>query len=393
MEQVTPESVGFSSEKLTNIETMCNRYINKGQIAGVSAIIVKNDKVVYRNNIGYSNIKNRTPIQDDTIYKIYSMTKVITVAAALILFDEGHFSLDDPIKDYIPAFKDPKIIVDYTDGKLTTKRSETDITIKHLLTMTSGISYGWEEEGLDKYYNDQFKIKQEEGPKPTLESFVNDIASFPLKFEPGSDYLYSYSIDVIGRLIEVISGKKYSKFVKERLLDPLGMKDTVLSLSKDKRERLATMYEWKDRKLSDIKDERIPFEMPGGGYYSTLDDQITFCQFLKNTGNHNGKQILGRKTIELMSRNHLTGNAFDTMYKEFKKGYGYGLGVRNMMNTSMAGLNGSTGEWGWDGMASTWMCIDPKEDLTAVFMIQLVPYNCIPVQTKFQQIMYGALRD
>lgn len=391
MEQVSPESVGFLSSKLDLIEPMCKKYIDKGQIAGVSAIITKNNKVVYRKNIGFANIEKKIPIKDDTIYRIYSMSKPITVVGIMMLFQEGLFNLDDPIKKYIEEFNNPHVFVSYAHGKLKTKKALSDITIKQLLTMTSGISYGWGDTGLDKYYNDQLEKIEKGTTLPTLETFVKKIATFPLTFEPGSDYLYSFSIDVIGHLIEVLSGKKYSEFIKQRILDPLKMDDTFLIVPDDKKNRLASLYQWEEDKLIDTNGIKLLFEMPGAGYHSTIGNYQRFCQMLLNKGSYKGIQLLKEETINLMSKNHLTGKAYNTQFNDFKKGYGYGLGVRTLIDKDKADLDGSIGEWGWDGMASTWMCIDPKEQLTAVFMIQLIPYNCFPAQKRFQQLMYGAL--
>lgn len=398
MNKLNPEELGFSRKKLSAINNMCQEFIDKGQIAGVSAIIKRNGQTAYRENMGYADIESKTPIKDDTIFRIYSMSKPLTVVAALTLFEEGKFYLEDNIKDFIPSFKNQDIFLEYENGKLKTKKAEDDITIGQLLTMTSGLSYGFTDEGLDTYYNEKFEKSQKEGGEFNLEILVDQIASFPLGFEPGTDYRYSFSIDVIGRLIEVISGQKYSDFVKERILNPLGMTDTFLHVPDDKLHRFASMYEWKEGKLiktslAESEDfiKTPPFEMPGGGYLSTIDDYSTFCEMLLNRGFHLDKQIIGRKTLDLMSSNHLTGRAFETFSTEYKPGYGYGLGVRTMLDITKSGLNGSVGEWGWDGMASTWMCIDPVENLTAVFMIQLIPYDFFPVQSRFQKIMYSAL--
>lgn len=400
MKKAKPESVGFNSERLKRIDTMLQGFIDRKQIAGISALITRKDHIVYRENFGFANVEKQEKITDNTIFRIYSMSKPITAAAALILFERGLYSMDDPVSMYIPSFKNPGVLTGFDGDKPLTRPAESEITIRQLFTMTSGLSYGFEEEGLDKYYSDQFALKMKENPKVNTAEFIDMIAGFPLAFDPGTGYRYSFSIDVLGRLIEVLSGKKLSVFLKDEIFKPLQMTDTDFYVTSTRQKRLSKLYEWDGKKLNINRDPQIgvftkkPFnEMGGGGLVSTVDDYSRFNQMLLHKGEWNDVRILGRKTIDFMSQNHLGDKILNDFTNEEKKGYGYGLGVRVMMNPSKAGLNGSAGEWGWDGMASTWMCIDPKEELTAVFMIQLIPYCCFPAQKYFQQMMYSALEN
>ncbi|MGL1893253.1 MAG: beta-lactamase family protein [Spirochaetaceae bacterium] len=376
----------MNKTKFIDINKMCQKYIDQKKIAGISAIIKQDGETLYQENFGYSDLESKAPIKDDTIFRIYSMSKVITVTAALILYQEGRFSLEDKIKKYIPSFENPKVITSYKDGELKTKDSDTDITIAQLFTMTSGISYGFHDNEIDKLYREQFKIKEKSGDEVSLGSFVDLIADLPLSFEPGSDYLYSFSIDVIGRLIEVISEQKYSEFIQERILEPLNMVDTFLD-PKGKESRVSSIYEWKDKSLNKVDMAPELFEMPGGGYYSTIKDMSIFCELLLNKGTINNIKILDSSTVEFMSKNHIAGDILERFQTDMKAGYGYGLGVRTLIDLERSETGSPIGEWGWDGMATTWLCIDPKNRLTAVLMLQLLPYGCFPIIRKFQKLM------
>lgn len=400
MENIKPETVGFSSERLDRLTDMCEGYIQRKEVAGVSILISRKNKTVYRKNIGWSNKDKKTPIDDSTIFSIYSMSKPIASVAALMLWEKGMFGLDDPIKNYIPAFENPRIFESFEKGSLKTMPAGSDVTIRNLFTMTSGLSYGFTNEGLDAYYQYRFGDMEQNKVKPTLTNVVDMLGSSPLAFEPGSDYLYGFSIDVLGRLVEILSGKKYQDFLRDEIFLPLGMTDTGFYVPKEEAHRLAAIYEVQEGKLRKWTDPfnsnltRPPvFVMPGGGLLSTTGDYARFCEMLLNKGDFRGTRILGRKTIELMSLNQLEGLAADSYQQWGKNGYGYGLAVRTMLDPARAGINGSVGEWGWDGMASTCMWIDPKEELYAVFMIQLIPYNAFGVLSRFQQMMYSAIID
>lgn len=389
---------GFNERKLNGIRDMFKRYTDSGQIAGISAAIMRKDQVVFRENLGYADLEKGTEIADDTIYRIYSMTKPITVTAALILFERGLFTLDDPLSKYIPSFARMKVLVSYEDGNLETKPAETTITVRHLMTMTSGMSYGFTEDPIDRYYNEYFE-KHDEGDV-TLEEFTDILAKLPLAFEPGTSHRYSFSIDVLGRLVEIWSGKKLSVFFEEEIFKPLKMVDTGFYVPADKLDRLSEFYEYKDGRLvknsieepGEFRKEPV-FEMAGGGLVSTVDDYLKFCQMLLRKGKGDGFSILGEKSIDLMSSNHLFGDVLDKADFTISPGYGYGLGVRVMMDPAKAGLNVSAGEWGWSGMAGTWMCIDPGEELIALYMVQLAPGEGDPVFRYYQQMMYGAIEE
>lgn len=400
MEKDIPEAGGISSERLERITEMCEGYVERKEVAGVSALISRKGETVYRKNIGWADMDNKTPVDDSTIFSIFSMTKPVSTVAALMLWEQGLFGLDDPVKWYIPAFENPRVFESFQKGALKTRPAKSDVTIRQLFTMSSGLSYGFTDQGLDTYYHYRFGEMEKNKVKETLANVVDMVGSSPLAFEPGSDFLYGFSIDVLGRIVEILSGKKYQDFLQDEIFTPLEMTDTDFYVPEEKAHRLATIYEvregtlqkWTDPFNSDYTRPPV-FIMPGGGLMSTAEDYAHFCEMLLNKGEYKGKRFLGRKTIDLMSQNYLHGDALHSYRQWGKKGYGYGLGVRTMMDPAAVGLNGSVGEWGWDGMASTWMCIDPAEELYAVFMIQLIPYNAFPVQSRFQQMMYSAIID
>jgi len=400
MEKSKPESVGISSERLERISKMCEGYVERKEVAGVSVLISRKGETVYRKNIGWADMETKTPIDDSTIFSIFSMTKPISAVAALMLWEQGLFGLDDPVKWYIPAFENPRVFESFEKGDLKTRPAGSDVTIRQLFTMSSGLSYGFTDQGLDTYYHYRFGEMEKNKVKETLANVVDMVGSSPFAFEPGSDFLYGFSIDVLGRIVEILSGKKYQDFLQDEILTPLEMTDTDFYVPEEKAHRLATIYEVKEGTLQRWTDPFNPdytlppvFIMPGGGLMSTAEDYAHFCEMLLNKGEYRGKRFLGRKTIDLMSQNDLHGDALNSYRQWGKRGYGYGLGVRTMMDPVAVGLNGSVGEWGWDGMASTWMCIDPAEELYAVFMTQLIPYNAFLLLSRFQQIMYSAIID
>jgi CubicO group peptidase (beta-lactamase class C family) len=286
---------------------------------------------------------------------------------------------------------------------LDTVAAEADITIKQLFTMTSGLSYGFfpGQDKLDTLYEEKMKTPPKGKKNPNTEEFIDSLAQLPLAFQPGSDYRYSFSIDVLGRLIEVISGKTLGDFLESEIFIPLGMNDTGFHVNEDQGTRLAGLYQYDGEKRVLIEGffnplKKPAFESGGGGLLSTMSDYSNFCEMLLNKGSFEGADVLGRKTVELMAANHLEGKAFDRFYKGDqwggKAGYGYGLGVRTLLNPAKAGINGSIGEFGWDGAASTWMMVDPKEELTVLYMVQMFPYGYHDLRQKFLQMVYSALR-
>jgi CubicO group peptidase (beta-lactamase class C family) len=342
-------------------------------------------------------MENRIPMSNETIYRIYSMSKTFTVVTAMTLYEKGLFKLHDPIGEFIPAFKNVKVAVHDDRGQLRIEDARSPITFEHLFTMTSGIPYP----GPDSYSaraaaEAHARMEGDWNSKKVMET----IAGVPLCFHPGEYWMYGFSHDVLGALVEVISGKTLGAYMKEVILEPLGLTDTAFYVPREKRSRLAKAYEWTEGGLKEKTDlDPAPlaspaFESGGGGLNSTLRDVGRYGLMLLNNGRLGEERVLSRKTLELIRRNHvvpaqrLRQFGFSTL-----TGYGYGLGVRTMMDTALAGLNGSPGEWAWDGMLGTWYCVDPAEDLVAVFLIQRFPGGNENLPKRFAQIVYGAIDD
>ena len=378
------------------IENTLSRFVSSGEIAGCAIRVMREDQVFYEGSFGYADREKKTEMSvGNTIFPIASMSKVITSAGILQLYEQGLFKMWDPVSAFIPGFKNPKIAREKPDGSYDIVEAKGEVTMRQLFTMTSGVPYGWENTAAGRIRAEK-EAEWEKSGKPfsgTLE-YMNMVGQLPLAFEPGERWMYGFSIDVLGAVIEVLSGKSLGEYLKENIFDPLGMKDTGFFVPSEKHSRIATLYRINEgmqpaqRQHGDRKPE---FESGGGGLYSTVPDYSRFAQMLLHGGTLEGVRILGRKTVELMSTDHLTaeqrkGDNWDT-----QRGYGYGLGVRVMTNPELAGINGSAGEWGWDGAFGNWFCVDPKEKLTCVYLTTNLPgdhYRFIP---KLMASMYASL--
>ncbi|GFZ32244.1 serine hydrolase [Clostridium zeae] len=384
-------------EKLT---PLLKSFIEKGP-AGCSLSVFQNRSQKYSNFVGFSDLENKTPITEDSIYRIYSMTKVVTCVAALILYEKGLFLLNDPIEEYLPEFKN-SLVHRYTPyGALYTSLASKPITIKDLFTMSSGLTYAGDNIETARYISKiekGFAHKSSFGEKYTIRDFSKAIATVPLAFDPGTHWQYGYSHDILGALIEVVSNKSLSQFFKDEIFDPLEMKDTFFRIPEDKLHRLCNLYNRSEdgilTKITNMDANYKPdaiFESGGAGLLSTLSDYSRFAQMLANEGELNGVKILSAKTVELMSINHLSQEQLLDFDWPYQSGYGYGLGVRVMIDKAKAGSNSSLGEFGWCGMAGTWVMIDPKEKLSAVYMQQMFPNFEAYHQPRLRNVIYGSL--
>jgi CubicO group peptidase (beta-lactamase class C family) len=399
MHRTIPERVGLSSERLARIAPIMQGYIDRGQVAGLSTLVARHGQIAHLGCYGQAHIEQGRPVTPETIFRIYSMSKPVTAAAALMLYERGLYTLYDPISAYIPSFKDGQVLLGLSaDGEPQTVPVEREMTIKDLFRHTSGLVYGDGQGDIDKVYQRAGEGLRERTEPPKTADFIDGLAGLPLAFQPGQEYFYGYSIDVLGRLIEVLSGMRFGEFLQRELFEPLGMADTAFWVPEEKRERFAALYrmdhglELEDSPGSRQYDRPPAFESGGGGLVSTLGDYARFAQMLVNGGELDGVHILGRKTVALMGTNHLEPQqqaCFDARMN--KRGYGYGLGVRVMHDLSKAATAGSLGEFGWDGAASTWFCVDPAEDLIAVHMIQMMPFAYYPIMLQFQALVYQAL--
>ncbi|MDR2786609.1 MAG: beta-lactamase family protein [Treponema sp.] len=388
---------GFSGKRLGNVDEYLKRIIDQGEVAGAGALIVRHGEEAYRKSFGFQDLEQKVPMDNGTICRIYSMSKTFTIVTAMTLYEKGLFKLHDPIGEFIPAFKDAKVAAHDERGQLRIESARSPITFEHLFTMTSGIPYP----GPDSYSaraaaEANSRLKGE----LTTAKAAEIAAGIPLCFHPGEYWMYGFSHDVLGALIEVLSGKSLGAYMSEVILEPLGLIDTAFFVPREKRSRLAKAYEWTEGGLKEKTDlDPVSFSAPafesgGGGLNSTLYDVGRYGRMLLGNGRLDGERVLSRKTVELIRRNHIVPSQHLTQYGfPSIAGYGYGLGVRTMMDTALAGLNGSPGEWAWDGMLGTWYCVDPAEDMVAVFFIQRYPGGNENLPKRFAQTVYGAIDD
>ncbi|MDP4091165.1 MAG: serine hydrolase domain-containing protein [Bacillota bacterium] len=385
---------------ISNLNTLLKSFVEKGP-AGCACSVSQHGNTLYEGYFGYADLENKLQISPDTIYRIYSMSKVITSTAALMLYERGLFLLNDPLEEYLPEFKNPMVYRYTPNGSLYTSPSTRPILVKDLFCMSSGLTYPGDNVETARHIGRVMKdLSQNEaaGGKFDVQAFSKAIAKVPLAFDPGTHWMYGFSHDVLGALIEVLSGKKFGEFLKDEIFEPLGMKDTFFRIPEDKKHRLCSLYNRSDdgilTKNENMDADFMPgavFESGGGGLLSTLRDYTRFAHMLARGGELDGVKILGAKTIQLMSTNHLSSQQLKDFDWPFQAGYGYGLGVRVMMDPPAGGCNGSLGEFGWCGMAGTWVLIDPKEELSAVYMQQMLPNFEAYHQPRLRALIYGAL--
>lgn len=378
------------------VQNTLSRFVSSGRIAGCAVRIMQHDEVRFEGSFGYADIAAKVKMSsDNTIFPIASMSKVVTVAAVMQLYEQGLFKLWDPVSEYLPGFKNPKVAREKPDGSYVIEDAGSEVTMRQLFTMTSGVPYAWGDTAAGRIRMEKEKEWMDQGkPVPGAVEYANQVGQLPLAFEPGEKWMYGFSIDVLGAVLEVLSGKTLGAYLKEHIFDPLGMRDTGFFVPDEKQNRIATLYHIQE----DLKPEerQYPnaapaFESGGGGLFSTVRDYSRFAQMLLHGGTLDGVRILGRKTVSLIATDHLTpeqrkGDSWNT-----QRGYGYGLGVRVMTNPELAGINGSVGEWGWDGAFGNWFCVDPKENLTCVYLTTNLPgdhYRFIP---KLMASMYASL--
>lgn len=384
----SPKSAGFDPARLEVLHATTKRFVEEGKHAGIITLLARSGKLVDFQTYGYRDVEKQLPMERDTICRIYSMSKIITCAATLMLLEDGKFNLDDPIAKYLPGLKDMKV---WTNG--TTEALKRPITIKHLLTHTSGLIYDFQgDDDLTKLWR-----SAELWTGPGLTNFTAKLGKLPLKHQPGDAYTYGVNQDVQGALIERVSGQRFGAFLEERIFGPLAMKDTGFDVPAEKMNRLAKTYKLVDGKFVEDKpiietwpEEGRGIEAGGAGIFSTAGDYARFAQMLCNGGTLDGKRILGRKTIELMTANHmvtLPNNQAATRQK------GFGLGVEVTTDLGQLSMPSSIGQFGWYGAATTYCQIDPKEKIVAIALVQHFPFNQHSFFAAFQTGYYQALKE
>ena len=391
-----PETLGLSSPRLSRIDALINDNISKGRIAGTVSLVMRDGKVAYFKTHGLLDREKNVPMPKDAIFRICSMTKPITSLAVMMLYEEGKFLLSDPVSMYIPEFKNPKVLKKNPQGEAYTVPADKEITIRNLLTHSSGLSYHWNTE-IGPYYQENaigHGVKKE---SLTLSESIKRLAGLPLLFNPGERFEYSLSIDVLGYLVEVVSGLSLDEFFRTRIFMPLGMDDTQFFLPDSKVGRLAAAYTWYEGQgLQRFPEEPIvegsfsydadyPYRGPkayfsgGGGLCSTTQDYARFAQMLLNGGELDGLRLLSPKTVEMM-----TAVQFET--PDTGSDFGLGFGIQ----TKLMEL-GSVGQYGWGGFYNTRFFIDPRERLVGVIMSQLHPTGGLPLLNQFEVLVYQAI--
>ncbi|MDR2505814.1 MAG: beta-lactamase family protein [Oscillospiraceae bacterium] len=390
------EKTGFDPKRLARIDDLLKRFVDEGEVVGASVKVARHGETAYKGSAGFMNLEEKTPVKEDTLFRIFSMTKTFTSVALMTLFERGLVRLDDPLYKFLPEFRNMKVVGER--GYLVD--AACPITIRHLCAMTSGIPYPGDDNASAKAMK---HIDDALDDSATTLKMAKAAAAAPLAFHPGDHWLYGFSHDILGAVIEVVSGKRYGEYLKEEVLDPLGLTDTAFFVPQEKRSRLARAYAHNYETGAntillppDLKE--VPFAPPafesgGGGLISSIDDVSRFAQMLLNGGKLDGVRILSRKTVELIAANQLNAAQKADFNWDSVTGYGYGLCVRTMLNPAEAGTNGSVGEFAWDGMLGTWYAVDPKEDLTVVFMIQRLPPENGDHPKRLMQVVYGALDD
>ncbi len=397
--KVPAEQVGMSSERLERLSQTFQDYVDDNELPGATILVARKGKVAYFESFGKNDVENNIPMTNSSIFRIASQTKAIVSVGVMMLQEQGKLLITDPLGKYMPAFMETKVAVSKDDGSYDIVKANRPITIRDLLTHTSGVSYGqetaadlWEKAKIQGWY---FADREE-----PIQATVTRMAELPFESQPGERFVYGYNTDILGALIEVVSGKTLDVFLQENILDPLGMTDTHFYLPKAKKERLAVVYSPTENGL-----ERAPnpggmvgqgayVEGPrksfsgGAGLLSTSMDYAKFLQMMLNKGTFNGKRIISPKTVELMTVNHLGDAAFPWV-----GGTGFGLGFSVVEDLGDRGTPGSVGEYGWGGAYHSSYWVDPKEELVVVYFTQLIPSGDIDDHGKLRALIYQALVD
>jgi CubicO group peptidase (beta-lactamase class C family) len=420
-----PQRSGFSPERLQRIDNFMNQAVADGVMVGGQGMIARGNRVVYQRTWGLSDRETAKPMTEDAIFRIYSMSKPITAVALMMLYEDGRFSLNDPVADYLPEFSELRVALSTadstagvtSDGTLSVGAGADDSelrgqtrdpvrppTIRDLLLHTAGMTYGiFGETEVDALYRENALFEQRD-----LASFSRTLGALPLQYDPGSRWHYSVSVDVQGRLVEVLSGMRFGEFLEKRIFAPLGMEDTAFRVPKEKENRLATLYSpggtvagsnviWqrsnsKELVPTDLSASRSfhdgdLFESGGGGLVSTAADYMRFCLMILNGGELDGVRLLSPMTVDLMTANHL-----GEMRVGDQPGLGFGLGFAVVLDPGLMGELGSAGEVNWGGAAGTRFWIDREEQVVGIFMVQSIPHQT-PLGRRFKTLTYQALVD
>lgn len=394
--EVSPDQVGMSSTRLKKIDTEFNGFIEREELSGAVTLVTRRGKIAHYKAYGYRDLESKSPMEEDSLFRMFSMTKPVTCAAALILVEDGKILLSDPVSKYLPEFKDIKVLIEEKDGEVVTVPAESEITVQQLAMHTSGIGYSMPADRSPKLAK-KFTDANIFNPANPLKNAIETLASFPLLYQPGTTWHYSASIDVLARLVEKVSGKPYEEFLKDRIFGPLEMDDTGFSVPEDQWDRMASLYTHEDGKITrSMRYEdyyKIGIHHGGGsGLISSTMDYTRFAQMLANGGELEGTRILSPQSVERMSTNLLR-NEVNTTSWHNDKAQGFGLGVSVVKDPAYHDTLSSVGTWGWSGYASTYFFIDPEEEIMAIFMANYIPTNTEKWWQRYTNLVYQAIID
>lgn len=397
-----PAPLGFDAARLRRIGPWMQGWVDSGRLPGMQVVVARRGRVVVNACTGFRDVEAAAPWTSDTVVRIYSMTKPIVSAALLSLWEEARCHLDTPLDAFLPEFAAPQVLVPGATALDQTRPAETRLTLHHLLTHTSGLTYGFNEGLLAQAMTErgvEFSAQD-----ATLAERTRQLAELPLAFEPGTRWNYGVSTDVIGRVVEVISGQPLDRFLAERILGPLGMDDTGFEVRADQLPRLASCYAktaeadralWDPASDSRFAPGRVRLFSGGGGLVSTAADYLRFAEMLRGGGALGATRILAPKTVALMTANALRGDLASMGQPVFSEvsfdGVGFGLGVSVTLDPALAKTAGSAGDFGWGGMASTVFWVDPALEMSAVLLTQLMPSSSWPIRKEIRALVHGAL--
>ena len=380
------------------IDSTLQSFVDLGEVAGASALIYEKGKEVYFNAFGYADLKNKKPMERNTLVQIYSMTKPITGTALMTLYEEGKFKLDDPLEKYAPEFANMQVYTGYDSiaGEMILEPAKRPITIRDITRHTAGFSGRRDLPGLGEAIAEADALNREN----TLSEMAKKLSTVPLGYQPGEHWEYGISVDVQAYLVELLSGQPYAEYVQEHVLDPLKMNDTRYVVPESDRNRMSSAYRHEGDSLIQLPNEEAhafnykkwPLTPGGWGLTSTLDDYMRFAQMLINKGTLEGVQVLDSSTVKLMATNHLDESIEERSWLPSKGQVGFGIdfAVRLRPPASVQENNGVVGEFFWDGAASTLFWVDPVNELTAVFFVQIFPYNG-SLHKRFRDAVYGPI--
>jgi CubicO group peptidase (beta-lactamase class C family) len=406
--KIDADAAGMDAGRLARIdEHLRTRYLEPGKIAGCQVVVARHGAIAHASSLGERDRERARPVTDDTIWRLYSMTKPVTGVALLTLYERGLFQLDDPVHRFLPAWRDLRVRERTDDGERRLVEPHRPMRVRDLMMHMSGLGYALDNSDITV---DMLRRPPGErlGKGATLETLVDRLAGAPLRFHPGTHWLYSWSTDVCARLVEVLSGQRFDDYLRTTIFEPLGMVDTGFWVPDEKLDRFAACYTRDASKRLVLLDDPVEsrygrpmsFLSGGGGLVGTMSDYLRFCLMLLGGGELDGVRVLGRKTVELMATNHLPGGgelaafALPGAYGEVGfAGMGFGLTVAVSLGPVPTGVLGSPGEYMWGGAASTLFWIDPVEDLVAVFMTQLIPSGTFNFRGQLKTLVYPAIAD